>query len=63
MWALLQEISSELLSMYGAHLLVIASQEMSSFRVYIGELHRSGEGDSTFRWLDPTESDREIYLL
>ncbi len=57
----LHEISSELLSMYRARLLVIASQEMSSFRVYIGELGNPDPATG-FRWLDPTESDREIYL-
>ncbi len=57
----LHEISSELLSMYRARLLVIASQELSSYRVYIGELSSSDHG-SGFRWLDSSESDREIYL-
>ena len=57
----LHEISSELLSMYRARLLVIASQEMSSYRVYIGELINSAQ-TTGFRWLDPTESDREVYL-
>jgi signal transduction histidine kinase len=57
----LHEISSELLSMYRARLLVIASQEVSSYRVYIGELSSSDNG-SGFHWLDPSEGDREIYL-
>jgi signal transduction histidine kinase len=57
----LHEIASEMLSMYRARLLVIASQEMSSYRVYIGELSSSDHG-SGFHWLDPSDSDREIYL-
>src|SRR5580704_5018743 len=57
----LHEITSELLTMYRARLLVIASQEMSSYRVYIGELSGS-EAGSSFRWLDPSNSDREVYL-
>jgi signal transduction histidine kinase len=58
----IEEIAGELLSMYGAKQLLIASHETSSYRVYVGELHRSGEGDSSFRWLDPSASDRETYL-
>jgi signal transduction histidine kinase len=57
----LHEIATELLSMYRARLLVIASQEMSSYRVYIGELS-NGDHSSAFHWLDPSDSDRQIYL-
>jgi signal transduction histidine kinase len=55
------EIAGELLSMYGAKQLVIASQETSNYRVFVGELRRL-EGDTSFRWLDPSASDRETYL-
>jgi signal transduction histidine kinase len=55
------EIAGELLSMYGAKQLVIASQEISNYRVFVGELRRI-EGDTSFRWLDPSSSDRETYL-
>jgi signal transduction histidine kinase len=58
----IEEIAGELLSMYGAKQLLIASHETSNYRVYVGELHRSGEGDSSFRWLEPSASDRETYL-
>ncbi len=47
------EIAGELLSMYGAKQLVIASQETSNYRVFVGELRRV-EGDTAFRWLDPS---------
>ncbi|MGO9647828.1 MAG: sensor histidine kinase [Terriglobales bacterium] len=57
----LHEIASELLSMYRARLLVIASQELSSYRVYVGELSNPEHG-SGFHWLDPSDSDRQIYL-
>jgi signal transduction histidine kinase len=49
----LHEIASELLSMYRARLLVIASQELSSYRVYVGELSNP-EQASGFHWLDPS---------
>jgi signal transduction histidine kinase len=57
----IQEIAGELLSMYGAKQLLIASQETSNYRVFVGELRRR-EGDTSFRWLDPSSSDRETYL-
>jgi signal transduction histidine kinase len=55
------EIAGELLSMYGAKQLVIASHETSNYRVFVGELRRTN-GDTSFRWLDPSASDRETYL-
>src|SRR5229473_1211949 len=59
----LQEIVGELLVMYGARRALIASQEASGQRVYVGEmLLRNGE-PSFFRWLEPLPSDREMYLF
>ena len=57
----IEEIAGELLSMYGAKQMVIASQETSNFRVFIGELRRV-DGASSFRWLDPSASDHDTYL-
>jgi len=57
----LHQIATELLSMYRARLLVIASQELSSYRVYVGELSNPELG-AGFRWLDPSDSDRQTYL-
>ena len=47
----LQEISGELVSMYGSNHLVLASQEIKSHHVFVGELRAAG-GDSAFRWLE-----------
>jgi signal transduction histidine kinase len=59
----LQDIVGELLVMYGAGRALIASQEASGNRVYVGEmLLRNGE-PSFFRWLEPVPSDREMYLF
>jgi signal transduction histidine kinase len=58
----IQEIAGELLSMYGAKQLVIASQETSNYRVFVGEL-RGRNGDASFRWLDPSANDRETYMF
>src|SRR5271166_5374733 len=46
----IQDIAGELLSMYGARLLVIASHEPSNYRVFVGEL-RHIEDHNSFRWL------------
>ena len=57
----IEEIAGEMLAMYGAKQLVIASHETSNYRVFVGELRRAN-GDSSFRWLDPSATDRETYL-
>jgi signal transduction histidine kinase len=58
----LQEIAGELLSTYDAKHLLIASQEASNYRVFVGEVRSVGGGPSAFQWLDPAPSDRERYL-
>jgi signal transduction histidine kinase len=55
------DIAGELLSMYGAKQLLIASHETSNYRVFVGELQRTGS-DTSFRWLEPSVSDRDTYL-
>jgi signal transduction histidine kinase len=57
----IEEIAGELLSMYGAKQLVIASQETSNYRVFVGELHPT-EDHLSFRWLEPSSTDRNTYL-
>jgi len=56
----IQDISDELLSMYGARHLLIASQEVNSYRVFVVELLR--DQGTSFRWLEPSAHDRETYL-
>jgi signal transduction histidine kinase len=57
----LQAIASDLFSVYGAKHLLIASLEAMSHRVFVAEI--GGENHTgTFRWLEPTASDRETYL-
>jgi len=57
----LQEITGDLLQMYGAKMLVLASQEASSHRTYVAEVTSSTRG-AMLRWLEPTAHDREAYL-
>ena len=58
----IQEIASELLSMYGAKQLVIASQETSNYRVFVGDLRRIEGRILPFDGSIRHASDRDIYL-
>jgi signal transduction histidine kinase len=60
--ATLQEITGELLSMYGAKQLLIASQEGSNHRAFVGGMRCVDGVMSPFRWIDSVASDRETYL-
>ena len=55
----IQEISAELLVMYGAKQLLIASQETSNYRVFVGEL-RHGNGDASFHWLQQRQRNLHV---
>ncbi len=57
----LQQISREIVSMYGADRLLVASQEIHSHRTFLGELH-NGDETSDFVWLDSSPRESKIYL-
>jgi len=57
----LQEIAGEMLSMYGAKQLLIAAQEINHYRIHISEISMLN-GETSFRWLEPTANDKETYL-
>jgi len=58
----LQQISQEIVSLYGASRLLIASQEIHSRRSFLGEL-RNGDGTSSeFVWLESGPRDANSYL-
>ncbi len=58
----LQDIVSELLSMYGAKQALLASQESNSHHVFVGEVEAASEGTPAFHWRDSSAHDRETYL-
>jgi signal transduction histidine kinase len=58
----IQEIVSELLTMYGAHETVVASHEGDANRVFVGEGKRTESGEAVFGWIDASVGDRELYL-
>jgi signal transduction histidine kinase len=58
----LQQMCEEILNMYRATRLLVASQEIHSHRTFLGEL-RNGEGQSPeFVWLDSRPQDAKAYL-
>jgi signal transduction histidine kinase len=58
----LQQICREILSMYGAQRLLIASQEIHSHRGFLGELGHGDGGSSDFVWLDSGVRGEKTYL-
>ena len=58
----IQQILTEILSMYGAQRALIASQETNSYRVFLGET-RAAEGSFTpLAWIDTAPTDHDKYL-
>jgi signal transduction histidine kinase len=59
----MQQIFSEVISMYGASSLITVSQESHSRRVFVGELNAPANGKTPeFRWLESAPHDAETYL-
>ncbi len=59
----IEQIFNELISMYGASRVMVASQEIHSKRVFVGELLKAkGRVPSEFRWLESGLKDAESYL-
>jgi signal transduction histidine kinase len=58
----LQEIIGDLLSMYGARHALVASQEIKSQHVFLGEVHSLKGATTLLQWLAPEFADRETYL-
>jgi signal transduction histidine kinase len=60
--ATLQAILGELLTVFGAHRALMASQETNKYRVFVGDLQTVEGGLGQFRWLESSPTDRETYL-
>jgi signal transduction histidine kinase len=58
----LQQMSQEILAMYGARRLLMASQEIHSHRTFLGELSNGAGEASDFTWLDPRPREAKAYL-
>ena len=58
----LQQMCGEIVSMYGAARLLIASQEIHSHRTFLGELRGGEDAASDFVWLDSGLREAKSYL-
>jgi len=58
----LQQISREVIGMYGAARLLMAAQEIHSQRRFLGELSNNNGELSDFAWLDSRPREAKIYL-
>src|SRR5258708_1556000 len=59
----LQQMCQEILSMYEAARLLVASQEIHSHRTFLGELRNGRGGPSDFVWLDAGRERRSVRAL
>ena len=59
----MQQILGELLSIYGASRVLIASQETNSYRVFLAELNRDTEGVGALRWREGSPGSQSLYLF
>ncbi len=58
----LQQMSREIVSMYGAARLLVASQEIHSHRIFLGELRKGDGAPADFVWLDSGPREAKSYL-
>jgi len=58
----LQQICGEIVSMYRAERLLVASQEIHSHRSFLGELRQGNGASSDFVWLDSGPGEAKNYL-
>ena len=59
------QITQEIVTMYGATRVMVASQEVHSKRVFLGELNQApatGNDRSEFRWMESGSRDAKTYL-
>ncbi len=58
----LQQISREVMNLYRATRLLVASQEIHSHRTFLGGLHEAERPSSNFEWLDSNPREAKHYL-
>lgn len=59
----LQEILGEVLSLYGARKVLSASQEFTSYRVYLADVTRDSDGAPALRWKEAPPESEKAYLF
>ena len=58
----IEQLFQEIVSMYGAARGMMASQELHSRRMFLGEFGAGESGRNEFRWLESSPRDARIYL-
>jgi signal transduction histidine kinase len=58
----LQQIGREIVDMYAAAQVLVASQEIHSHRIFLGELRNRDEEPADFVWLDSSPREAKSYL-
>lgn len=59
----MEQIFQEMMSMYGASRIMVASQEIHSKRVFVGEMNAAKENvKPEFRWLESASRDSKTYM-
>jgi len=59
----LQGILGELLTMYGASYVVLASQEANSHHIFVSEVRSLNGTPTVLNWLEPSANDDQTYLF
>lgn len=59
----MQQILSEVMSIYGASRVLSASQEAHSYRVFLAEVNRGAEGSEALRWREALPEREKVYLF
>src|SRR5262249_7699853 len=59
----LQGILGELITMYSANYALLASQEVNSHHVFVGEVRSLNGTPTVLNWLEPSSADQETYLF
>jgi signal transduction histidine kinase len=59
----MQQILGEVTSIYGASRVLSASQEANSYRVFLAEVKRGGDGAETLRWREALPESEKAYLF
>jgi signal transduction histidine kinase len=60
---IMQQILGEVMSIYGASRVLGASQEVSSYRVFLAEVKRGPEGAEALRWREALPESEKAYLV
>ena len=59
----MQQILGEVMSIYGANRVLTASQERSSYRVFLAEVKHGVEGTEALRWREALPESEKVYLF